>query len=434
MIYNLWASRNNLLLYVKFNRHPKVDTLISDNFRLFVTQEPDLAIVESDDQWSPSVEEEDPTKELVAPFKSIDSSKDYNSISRTLILKLKNPLDAETHYRLYTSSAIRNAAGINTLTDAKVFKSQYDSGGPSIADPDPVHIEDYSILPGSGGSGGDVIDSIGGSPNGFTIVESDPVDGDYFVEQDHNSGKITIYFSQIPDSNYLNEQYIKVQRKKNQIAPIRWETLSVGFFHDAKQLSIDFPEIYDQIYFEEGYIYRIKLSRHILQATSVDEPSVDLGADVIISFSSGFSPLLVDPESIAVYVDDVSNLEIAQLVHRFSLEVVRLFGNGPYPEAVYDYIIAATLCALSRKYEGFGASSSAGFSLGDLQIRDQESGSKNRGDATSWCEMAELLRQELRTAKGGLMSARKAGNRPTPVPSRIFKKTTRHPHNIHGWH
>ncbi len=153
-----------------------------------------------------------------------------------------------------------------------------------------------------------------------------------------------------------------------------------------------------------------------------DNTAPTLDEDVVLSFSSGFVPLLLDPELIKIYSDEASYLEISQIINKFSLEVERLFPNGDYPSVALDYIQAATLCSLSRIHEGIGSSNYSGFTLGDLQVMNTTtSGSKtgtDRGNIVSWCELAELLRKELRSAKGGIVSAVKAGAWGTPIPSR----------------
>ena len=156
-----------------------------------------------------------------------------------------------------------------------------------------------------------------------------------------------------------------------------------------------------------------------------DSTAPSLDEDVVITFSSGFIPLLVDPESISVHFDEASLLEISQLVNKFSLEVEALFPTGSYPAIAYEYVEAATLCGLSRLYDGIGgASNYSGFTLGDLQVQNSQGSSKsskNRGGASTWCELAEILRREMRAAKGGIKSAQKAGYWISPVPRRRIK-------------
>lgn len=166
-----------------------------------------------------------------------------------------------------------------------------------------------------------------------------------------------------------------------------------------------------------------------ITADNPDSTAPALDEDVILMFSSGFDPLLVDPELIQSYVPEATLMEIALMVNKFSLEVTKIFTNGDYPSIAYDYIQAATLCALSRLHEGINSSSYSGFTLGDLQVMDTSSSKSgtNRGNVSSWCELAEILRKEMKLAKGGMVSSVKAGSWRSPVPSRRLKKAER-PH------
>jgi len=158
-----------------------------------------------------------------------------------------------------------------------------------------------------------------------------------------------------------------------------------------------------------------------------DSTAPSLGEDVVITFSSGYDPMLVDPEFILSYYPEAPVIEIAQWVHRFSLEVNALFGANP-PKIALDYIHAAVLCALSRQYEGIGSAGSSGFTLGDLQVSDgggTSSRKADRGNAMSWCELAEVLRREMKMAKGGMRSSVKALNWGTPIPGRRLRKAER---------
>lgn len=153
-----------------------------------------------------------------------------------------------------------------------------------------------------------------------------------------------------------------------------------------------------------------------------DSTAPALDEDVTLTFSSGYDPLFLDPELVAIYDDQASYVEIAQIINKFSLEVQTLFPNGDHPPVALDYIQAATLCSLSRIHEGVGSSNYSGFTLGDLQVMNTSSTSTksgtDRGNIISWCELAELLRKELRNAKGGIVSAVKAGSWGSPIPSR----------------
>lgn len=166
----------------------------------------------------------------------------------------------------------------------------------------------------------------------------------------------------------------------------------------------------------------------VITEDNEDSTAPILMEDVTILFSSGYNPMLVDPELVAAFYPEAPLIEIAQWVHKFSVEVSNIFANGDYPDIAFDYIQAATLCALSRQYEGMGTSNYTGFTLGDLQVMDTTSAQnskKDRGNATTWCELAETLRKEMKMTKGGITSSVKAGSWCTPIPSRRLRKAGR---------
>lgn len=130
-------------------------------------------------------------------------------------------------------------------------------------------------------------------------------------------------------------------------------------------------------------------------------PTVTLKADEVITFAPDVTPLFVDPEEILVYFPDASLLEAGELIHHYSLEVKQLFnltsedGSG-LSFNVTEYIKAATCCELSRTY-GFGGDDELALQLGDLSItnRSMPRTSVNRGNATTWCQIAAALRKEI---------------------------------------
>lgn len=163
-----------------------------------------------------------------------------------------------------------------------------------------------------------------------------------------------------------------------------------------------------------------------------DKEPLEMGHDFKMEFSSGFSPMYLDPEHVLPYVPEATALEVARVIHRYSLEVEAIFPGGTHPPLALDYIHAATLCHLSRVYEGIGgASSYSGFTLGDLQVMDTSGGAsnraKNRGNVSDWCELAELLRMQLRRGKGGFKTVVKGQFNGSPIPSRDIGRSERVP-------
>lgn len=147
-------------------------------------------------------------------------------------------------------------------------------------------------------------------------------------------------------------------------------------------------------------------------SVSPDDPGESLAEDFIMEFSSGVTPLLVDPDGIKEFVPHIPAIDVMQAVHKFSLEISKRFPGGKYPDMALDYIHAASLCSLSRKFDGIGtASSYSGFMLGDFQVMDSDGkgGSGDRGTAGDWCQLAESLRVDMIRYGSGVKSTVKAG-------------------------
>jgi hypothetical protein len=93
------------------------------------------------------------------------------------------------------------------------------------------------------------------------------------LSNDYNYGRVTVTFNEKPASNFLNNRYFLCQRKKIQKGPSRWEniTTSVSTHSWRAEVYIDFPSLdatpsyftADKDYFEQGYKYRIKISKDI---------------------------------------------------------------------------------------------------------------------------------------------------------------------------
>lgn len=132
------------------------------------------------------------------------------------------------------------------------------------------------------------------------------------------------------------------------------------------------------------------------------KPSVTLSADEVITFAPDIDPLYIDPEEIILIFPEASLLEAGELIHHYSNEVKEIFSikdasaTSNLSFTVYEYIKAAVACELSRTY-GLGGDDELQVRLGDLSItnRSLPRGSVNRGNATTWCQIAAALRKEM---------------------------------------
>lgn len=166
------------------------------------------------------------------------------------------------------------------------------------------------------------------------------------------------------------------------------------------------------------------------------EPTVVLSSDEEFVFLGVLDPMYLDPEEVKRYYPDVDLTEAAEIIHRYSRTLDAWFGsNYAITQQMLDWILAATLCELSKIYvydgglAGFG--SAASFTLGELQVTKETPGSSalstnglGVGQATTWCEIAALLKQELTRQRGAPVSFVKGnsygGN--SPIPQRKLRR------------
>jgi hypothetical protein len=213
---------------------------------------------------------------LTNPFKPIDTLADYNQISRTLKLTWNVQLVPSTEYEIVLQNFFD--AANEPIFEEKIVFTTLDSNE-TAATPDfnsvnepkleEILIEDKSIRVDAFSS----VQILAKNPN-FYISSVDPPNGEFYLENDYNKGRVVIYFNERPASNFLYKQYFKAQRKAIQRQPSRWEniTTNISMHSWRPEVYIDFPSINDATpsyyaddkeYFETGYKYRIIISKNV---------------------------------------------------------------------------------------------------------------------------------------------------------------------------
>jgi len=217
------------------------------------------------------------------PFETIDVTDplQYNSIAKTIKLRLKpNKLAASTTYNL-TITGVTNVNGDIIPNDTSVQITTLDTYDSGYLDTLPasaqvIQVTDESINRNVFDS---VVELVKANVN-FYIESTFPENQEWYINPNENNGRVIITFSTLPSATFLNSNYIKTQRKAIQRKPSRWENLSVKISadNDNPKVYIDFPsyDYYPQAatpsttvvyaapgygYFEEGYKYRIILSK-----------------------------------------------------------------------------------------------------------------------------------------------------------------------------
>lgn len=158
----------------------------------------------------------------------------------------------------------------------------------------------------------------------------------------------------------------------------------------------------------------------------------DLDSSYLITMLGILTPLYVDPEEILHLYPAGDIVEITEIIHRKSLELEDRVGQTNILSLTmtqHDFIIAATMCELSRIYgltngglNGFNSVDS--FTLGDLEVQKGagggrvSSGSYDIGNALTWCELAGKLKKELLHAEGNFRPVVAGSIYDSPVPTR----------------
>jgi hypothetical protein len=247
-----YAAVNLDRVKIKFGRTIKIASITNDKF-----------IVQTSAATPTSVQN---------PFKKINTLADYNTISRTLTLYWNKTLVSGQEYYIRLVGLLDSANEV--ISEEKIAFTKQDSATPSgissavVPVLEEIHVEDKSVLVEAYTS----YQIIAKNPE-FYIKDIDPKNGSFYINNDHRDGRVTITFNERPATNFLTNKYFKVQRKKIQRTPSRWETLTTRIqMHSWKpEVYIDFPSndatpvfyTEDKTYFETGYKYRITASKEI---------------------------------------------------------------------------------------------------------------------------------------------------------------------------
>lgn len=188
----------------------------------------------------------------------------------------------------------------------------------------------------------------------------------------------------------------------------------LGEFNDAT------PDIHHQKYFLIGDVELLK--------------SID--STYCITMLGVLTPTYADPEYVLQFYPDGDLTEITEIIHRKSLELENKVGCtniNPLTSLQHDFVVAATLCELSRIYgltggglTGFSGADS--FKLGDLEVSkgtNVGTGKNNYdvGNADTWCELAAALKNQLNSTTGKLRPVVPGASFETPIPIRSLRSS-----------
>lgn len=161
-------------------------------------------------------------------------------------------------------------------------------------------------------------------------------------------------------------------------------------------------------------------------------PTIILTGSLQYTFLGELDPLYLDPEAIKNFYPDVDFVEATEIIHRFSLELYDWFGpTFTMTSIMEDYILAATLCELTKVHTFDGGMNGfkdvSDFVLGDLQVSSGKGSNFtqktiNRGNVTTWCELANLLRSELTFSRTNIKAIVRGSNYDNPIPARAIRR------------
>jgi hypothetical protein len=237
---------------IKFGRTVKISSLVNPNFTVQTTDTVPVPV--------PS------------PFAPINTITDYNQISRTLRLFWDVQLVSGQEYLIKVSNLFD--AVNEVIAEEQIKFTKLDDATPSsivsFKEPDygEILIEDKSVRIDAFST----VQILAKNPN-FYITSVQPVNGDFYIDNSFNMGRVIVTFSSRPATNFLNNYYFKAQKKKIQRQPSRWESVNcqISMHSWRPEVYIDFPSndatpvFYsdEKEYFETGYKYRIILSKDI---------------------------------------------------------------------------------------------------------------------------------------------------------------------------
>lgn len=247
-----YAIVDNNMVAIRFGKTIKISSLINENF-----------IVETTDA-TPTV--------LNHPFVDINTIADYNQISRTIKLYWDAIRESNKEYRIRLVNFLD--AANESINEEQIVFTQAESATPAdfnsytVPIVEELFVEDHSIKTDAYTT----VQILAKNPK-FHITNVDPPNGEFYLENTYNSGRVIISFNSRPASNFLSRTYFKAQRKKIQTHPIRWENIPVNIsMHSWKpDVYVDFPSLdatpvyntQDAEYYETGYKYRIVVSKDV---------------------------------------------------------------------------------------------------------------------------------------------------------------------------
>lgn len=246
-----WYQVHLDYIEIKFLENISTTTLVNANFTMYNTTTATPVSISS-------------------PFKTIDVTRDYHSISRTLDLWFNFDLAENSNYEIRIAG-LKGVIGNTIANDTLLFETQSLAGFPTYTPPTKDvtvgDIEDFSIKNTS------IIASPFLTSNDVSSLVVEDVqpgsDISWYLSESAREGRIDIKFNQSPAANFISTDYFKVQRKLVTRTLVRWEDVAALVTADTENNYVyiylpsnDATPVYgepDKVYWESGYKYRVRI-------------------------------------------------------------------------------------------------------------------------------------------------------------------------------
>lgn len=347
---------------------------------------------------------------------------DYNSIYKTLRLEYAEMPPGPGEYTITIQNLV-NAAGNVLETETISYPYRHENSAIDDAEQDPpeVTVVDKTVQGGLFDNTSTPAETPTPSTS-LAIADSTPLQGEIFFES--ADGVLSFWFNKPITQESLDANMPTLRRKQLGTGYHRWEKLD---FVDASVedgvVYLSMPSHGGDIYVGDNYKYHV-----IFPAGLQSEDETTLATSVTVEFLGALTPFYLNPDEFISLYGGLTTLEVAEVILRFSAEVEDWFKGDEPPLVAYDYIRAAVECALSRTYEGYGGGEGETLTLGDLSVSNTSTSSRGRGGndrfgASTPCEMAAVLRNEMRRlARGaGIRTVVAGSNYKSPIPQRQLK-------------
>lgn len=355
----------------------------------------------------------------------IDLERDYRPTARSLDLYFASGIQANTEYKLKIEG-LKNGYGQDFSPVTIEFKTKSNTNveiDPPLLERQ-FYVQDYSVAPITFDSTEVTEPATPNDDNDdverITMVSSHPVDNSIY----NNIDVIKVEFSHVVNPT-VAEDFILVQKRKMSPSYTQWEdVVPVTFSTYGVTLNIAIPLT------ENNYKYRVVINKSL---PSSGNGIYQLGIDYEFSFATVLTPFYSNPEEIVALSEvEITELQAAELIQRFSAEAQTLLGlhaDQEPPFGVVEYVTASVLCHLAKlNGDVLGFESRAqSITLGDWQVskgygpRSSSSSKATRESANNWCELAAALKREMMAQTRVPRTWVRSGRHKNPIPSRYFK-------------